>query len=171
MGEDRYLLEEGIAREIGGVSTGGQDDGTPSLDLAAGLVEVLVFDTDDSAVLLDEVGDAGLLDELDAVGLGDGEVLDGLHEGVGDGHARHLFLATVSSGEGVSSETGDEREIELELILEPLDGRCRATGEDLDEVGAEHFTGRSGGVIVECLDRVLDAKLWVLKESVRRTTR
>lgn len=159
---DRYLLEEGIAGEISGVSTGGQDNGTPGLDLAAGLVKVFILDTDDSAVLLDKVGDASLLDELDAVGLGDGEVLDSLHEGVGDGHTRHLFLTTVGSGEGMSSETGDEREIELELLLEPLDGRGRATGEDLDEVGAEHVTGGSGGVIVECLDGVLDAKLCVL---------
>lgn len=151
-GEDSYLLEEGIAGEIGGVSTGGQDDGTPGLDLAAGLVEVLVLNTDDSTVLLDEVGDASLLNELDAVGLGDGEVLDGFHEGVGDGHAGHLFLATVGSGEGVSSETGDEGEIELELILEPLNGRGRATGENLDKVGAEHVAGGSGGVIIECLD-------------------
>lgn len=157
--EDNYLLEEGVAGEISGISTGGQDDGTPGLDLVAGLVVELIFNTDDGAVLLDEVGDTSLLNELDAVGLGDGEVLDGLHEGIGDGHTGHLFLATVGSGEGVSSETGDEREIKMELFLEPLDGRGGTTGEDLDQVGAEHLTGGFCGVIVECLDRVLNAEL------------
>lgn len=159
MDEGNYLLEKRVAGEIGGISTGGQDDGTPGLNLAAGLVEELIFDTDDGAVLFDEVSDTGLLDKLDAVGLGDGEVFDSLHEGVGDGHTGHLFLATVGSREGVSSETGDEREIKPEFVLEPLDGRGGTTSEDLDQVGAEHITSRLCGVIVECLDRVLDAEL------------
>lgn len=123
---------------------------------------VLVLDTNDGAVLLDQVGNAGLLDELDTVRFRDGEVLDGLHERIGDGHAGHLFLATVGAGEGVATETRDEGQIQLELVLQPLDSRGRATSEDLDEIGAEHVTGRLGGVVIEGFDRVLDAESCIM---------
>jgi hypothetical protein len=42
----------------------------------------------------------------------------------------------------VTAETGDEGEVEVELVLEPVDGVCGATSEDLDEVVAcEVFCG------------------------------
>lgn len=153
-----YLLEEGITAEISSISSGGQNDGSPGLDLDTRLVGVLVLDTNDCAVLLDQVGDAGLLDELDTVGLRDGEILDGLHECVGDGHAGHLFLATVGAREGVATETRDQGEIQLELFLQPLDSRGRPTSEDLDKIGAEHVASGLGSIVVEGFDRVLDAE-------------
>jgi len=36
----------------------------------------------------------------------------------------------------VTAETGDKGEVEVELVLEPVDCVCGATGEDLDEVVA-----------------------------------
>ena len=47
---------------------------------------------------------AGLLDDLDTVGLVLSELLEALHQGVGDGHAGELgIVATVGSGLGVTS--------------------------------------------------------------------
>jgi hypothetical protein len=56
-------------------------------------------------------------------------------------------------------EAGNESEIEVEHILQPLDGRGRLVGEDLDEVGPRLVAGRLEGVLVELLDAVLDAVL------------
>lgn len=42
----------------------------------------------------------------------------------------------------MTAKTGDEREIEVELVLEPVDGVCGAACEDFDEVVAcEVFRG------------------------------
>ena len=36
----------------------------------------------------------------------------------------------------MTAESRDEGEVEVELVLEPVDGVCGATGEDLDQVVA-----------------------------------
>jgi hypothetical protein len=42
----------------------------------------------------------------------------------------------------VTAETGDEGEVKVELVLEPVDGVCGATSKDLDKVVAcEVFCG------------------------------
>jgi len=57
----------------------------------------------------------------------------------------------------VTAETRDEREIEVEFILEPVDSVCGATCEDFDEVVAcEVFCGFLR-VFEEDLGIVLDA--------------
>jgi len=62
----------------------------------------------------------------------------------------------VEKGEGIP-KTGNEGEIEVKDILQPLDGGGRLVCEDLDEVGAGLVAGRLEGVVVELLDAVLDA--------------
>ena len=50
----------------------------------------------------------------------------------------------------------DEGQIQVENVLQPLDGRGRLVGQYLDEVRAGLVTGRLHGIIVELLDAVLD---------------
>lgn len=56
-------------------------------------------------------------------------------------------------------ETRDKSEIEVELILEPLDSSSRLVGKDLDKVGSSLVTGRLEGIIVELLHAVGNASL------------
>lgn len=101
VGIGTVLLEERSLGEIGSVTTGGQDDGALE---GGGLAIVLVVDTSDGVAILVQAGDAGLLDNLDSVGLILGELLEALHEGVGDGHAGELgIVASVGSGLGVTT--------------------------------------------------------------------
>ena len=56
-------------------------------------------------------------------------------------------------------KTRDEGEVEVELILEPLDGSGGLVGQDLDEVGTGLVTGGLEGIIVKLLDAVGNADL------------
>jgi hypothetical protein len=56
-------------------------------------------------------------------------------------------------------ETRDEGEVEVELILEPLNGSGGLVGQDLDEVGTGLVTGGLKGVIVKLLDAVGNASI------------
>lgn len=56
-------------------------------------------------------------------------------------------------------ETRDEGEVEVELILKPLDSSSRLVGKDLDKVGSSLVTGRLEGIIVELLHAVGNASL------------
>lgn len=56
-------------------------------------------------------------------------------------------------------KTRDESEIEVELILKPLDGSSGLVGKDLDEIGTGLVTGRLEGVVVELLDAVGNASV------------
>lgn len=53
-------------------------------------------------------------------------------------------------------KTGDESEVEVKDILQPLDGSSRLVGQDLDEVRTGLVTGRLEGIVVELLDAVTD---------------
>jgi len=150
------LLQERGLGEIGGVTSGGQDDGAV---LGVSLSILLEFNADDFLSILDELLHVGLDQDLGTLVVCARDVLEHLHQGVGDGHTGESFLSTVSTGERVSSELGDERKVEGEAVLEPFDGGGRVTGEDLDELGAEQVLGRLSGIIVESLDGVLDAEL------------
>ena len=137
------LLEEGVGGEVGGVATGREDDGTIC---SVGLALVLVLDTDNSTCLvLDELGDARLLLDLDARRGALREVFETFHLGVGDDHARELSVATVCSGMGLATETSDLGEVEGELVLEPVDGIAGLTGENADKVVACEVTSLKGG--------------------------
>jgi hypothetical protein len=59
----------------------------------------------------------------------------------------------------VSTETGDEGKVEIEDILQPLDGSGGLVGQDLDQLGTGLVTGGLEGIFVELLDTVLDAKI------------
>ena len=83
--------------------------------------------------------------------------LQGLHQRVRDGHARELLLAAVRAGLRVAAEAGHEGEVELEVVLEPLDARAGLVAQHLGEVlTAGAATER---VRDEDLRRVRDARV------------
>lgn len=101
-GVGSVLLEERALTEIGGITTGSEDDGAVD---GEGLALVLSLDTADDVALLDEVNNAGLLGDLDTVGLGLGELLESLHQSVCDGHAGKLgIVTTVGTGLRVTTD-------------------------------------------------------------------
>ena len=116
-----------------------------------------ILDANDSIAVLDEFGDIGLLENLNALRHCDGKVLNALELSVCDDHTGELSATAVCALLRVTAKTGDEGEVEVELILEPVDGVCGATGEDLDEVVAcEVFCGFLG-VFEEYLGVVLNS--------------
>lgn len=99
-----------------------------------GLAVLLVDDTNNRITILQQTGDSGLLEDLDTVGLGNSKVLQTLHLGVGDNHARELRATTVCARLGVSTETRHLGEIKLELLLQPVDSIARPVSKDVDKV-------------------------------------
>lgn len=65
----------------------------------------------------------------------------------------------LTGGELNIPETRDEGEIEVELILKPLDSSSGLVGKNLDKVGSSLVTGRLESIIVELLDAVGNARL------------
>lgn len=121
------------------------------------LALVGVLDADDSIAVLDEFGDIGLFENLNALGQCDGEVLDALELCVCDDHTGELSATAVCALLRVTAETGNEGEVKVELVLEPMDGVCGATGEDLNKVVAcEVFCGFLR-VVEEYLGVILNA--------------
>lgn len=148
------LLEERVRGEVGSVTASGEDDRAVFL---VGLAAHLELATNDLLAVGggEKTGDAGLLEDAHVGGLALGEVLEHLHQSVGDGHARELLSTTVGTGLGVATETRDEREVDAELLHDPLDGRGRVVGKDLGQGGDDEVTSRAGRVLVEDVDRVL----------------
>ncbi|KAI6760657.1 hypothetical protein HG530_009517 [Fusarium avenaceum] len=158
-GHDHLLaITSSVCAVCGGeaVATGSKDDGAAEVnDLAV----VLVLDTSDLVTLLVKLGDAGLLDDLDAAGFAFGKLLEALHQGVGDGHTRELGIVSSVGGKLNIPETRDEGEVEVELVLEPLNGGGGLVSQDLDEVRTSLVTGRLEGIIVKLLDAIGDASV------------
>ena len=95
------LLEKGVFCEVGSVTTSGQDDGTVERSLLA--VEG-ICDTGSAVALGVDLGDLGLLDQLDTVGLLLGKLFESLHQSICDGHTGELcVVTTVGSGLGVTT--------------------------------------------------------------------
>lgn len=101
------------------VGEGGREGERKDLELLA----VLLVDaaSDGASGVSEEAGDAGLGDDAGALGALLADLLELLHEGVGDGHAGETLLAAVGAGLGVATEAGEEGEIEVEAVLEPVD--------------------------------------------------
>ena len=64
----------------------------------------------------------------------------------------------MCTGLRVAAETRDEGEIEVENVLQPLDGGGGLVGEDFDEFWSCEITGGFEGIVVELLYAVLDAE-------------
>jgi len=151
------LLEQRGVAKVSGVTTGGQNDDTVD---GLGLAVQSVGNTGDVVAVPVNASDIGLLDDLDTAGLGIGKFLKTLHQGIGDSHTGELgIVTTVCARLAVTTQTGDESEVEVEDILQPLNGGSGLVGKDLDQVGAGLVPSRLEGVLVELLDAVLDAEL------------
>ena len=74
----------------------------------------------------------------------------------------------MSSLVRVSTETGDLRKIESKLVLQPVDGISRATGEDLDQVISSEITSLRGerlGISSGSTERKLGCQAKIAEES------
>ena len=67
---------------------------------------------------------------------------------------KYIYISRVNT-----PQTRNQGKVEVEDILEPLDGRSRLVGQDLDQVGTSLVSRGLEGVLVELLDAVLDAKI------------
>lgn len=56
-------------------------------------------------------------------------------------------------------QTRDQRQVEVEDILQPFYGRGGLVCQDLNEVWTGQISGRLQGILVEGLDAVLDAQV------------
>lgn len=165
------LLQQRVLCEVGSVATGRENDWA----LECGLLAVEgVCDTSGAVALGVDRGDLGLLDELNALRLCLGQLLESLHQSVCDGHTGELgIVATVSSGLGVSTvgllvvvemssrmanvpQPRNERQVEVEDIHQPLNGSGGLVGQDLDQIRPRLVSRRLECVIVELLDAVAD---------------
>ena len=100
-GVGAVLLQERGVAEVGSITTGGQNDGAVDREI---LAVVLVGNTGDLVAILVQAGNAGLLDDGDTLRLGLGELLQTLHERIGNGHTGELgIVATVRTGLGVTT--------------------------------------------------------------------
>ena len=88
------LLEQRAAGEIGGIPTGGENDGSIGLLL---LPLVFVFDTNDCFAILEYTSDIRLLEDLDPVWDLGCQILNLLELGIGNDHSGELGTTTVST--------------------------------------------------------------------------
>ena len=56
-------------------------------------------------------------------------------------------------------EPRNQSQVEVEDILQPLDGSSRLVGQDLDQIGASLVPRRLEGIFVELLDAILDPEI------------
>jgi hypothetical protein len=149
------LSQQASLGKVGGITTRGENDRTI---LLLGLTFIVEFDTDDGFTFLDELGHGSLFENLDAVGDLDRQIFETLQLSIGDDHTGELGTTAVGALLRVATETRDFGEVEVELGLEPVDGRSRVACEDADEVVACEILCGLLGVVEEDLGRVLNAK-------------
>jgi len=131
------FLQQGVRGEVGGITAGGQDDGT-----IGGLRFSTkgVLNTDDGSTILDELGDTSFLLDDDAFGVANREVLEAFHLSICNNlcrrpasvtgatqrnkdmgsvahHSGKLSIATVGSRLTVTTKSGNLGKVELELVL------------------------------------------------------
>jgi hypothetical protein len=153
------LLQQGVFGEVGSITTSGQDDRAIG---GLGLSTKGVLDTNDDRTILDELGDASLLLDDDALGVADREVLKTLHLSVCDDlykrsasvagmtrgkhmrlvahHAGELSITTVGSWLTVTTKSSNLGKVELELVLQPVDSISGTASQDGDKIVAGEVT-------------------------------
>ena len=142
-----------------------QNDGTLKLNLLS--VGILILNTSDLVVSsAQERLDVSLVTDLSDLRSLLDDLLELLHQGIGDSHTRELFLTTVSTGGRVTSETSNQRQIKSETGLQPLDGTSRVVSQDTDQLRADKITGRTSSIIVEQFRGVLLRLKALRRESV-----
>merc|ERR1711937_1008908 len=82
------------------------------------------------AFIADELGHCRLVNDLCAVGLLC-KLFKGLHQSICDCHPWEALFAAVCTWHGVTTKTGQKRQVKLKLVTEPINARARLIAEDL----------------------------------------
>src|SRR5687767_10443177 len=61
------------------------------------------------------------------------DLLELLHQRIGDGHAWETLLATMCAWVGVATKTRHQRQIQAEAVDQPLDSRCTVANQHLGQ--------------------------------------
>mmetsp|Transcript_22588 Transcript_22588/g.50540 ORF Transcript_22588/g.50540 Transcript_22588/m.50540 type:complete len:412 (+) Transcript_22588:278-1513(+) len=125
------LGQEGVVAKVGTEAAAAEDDRP---ELLAAFARLLILAAHHAARVHDELVDTSLVDDLRPVGsLGD--LLEGLHERIGDCHPGEALLAAVRPGHRVPAKAGNEGKVQLELVDKPIDTRARLVAEHLGDLG------------------------------------
>mmetsp|Transcript_51479 Transcript_51479/g.112858 ORF Transcript_51479/g.112858 Transcript_51479/m.112858 type:complete len:363 (+) Transcript_51479:193-1281(+) len=127
------LAQERIGGEIRAKSASGQDDWSEDLDLGT---LALVFHTNDCAVVGNQVGGAGLSDDLSHVSTGVLlNLLNHLDQSIGDSHSRKTLFASVGPGCRVPAKSGNQGQVKRKGVHQPIHGRARFMNKYLGNLG------------------------------------
>mmetsp|Transcript_20168 Transcript_20168/g.41305 ORF Transcript_20168/g.41305 Transcript_20168/m.41305 type:complete len:231 (+) Transcript_20168:752-1444(+) len=113
------LGQQGVIAKVGTEATAAEDDRP---ELLAAFARLLILAAHHAARVHDELVDTSLVDDLRPVG-GLGDLLEGLHERIGDCHPGEALLAAVRPGHGMPAKARHEGEVQLKLVDEPVDTR------------------------------------------------
>merc|ERR1719473_1655397 len=114
------LREVSVRREIGAEASRAHDDRAV---LLVGHACLLVLAANDRLAVAEEAEHPRLVDDASAV-RGLRNLLEALHERVRDRHPREALSATVRALLRVTAETSNQRQVEVELLDEPLNARA-----------------------------------------------
>jgi len=152
------LFQQRVFSEVGSVTAGGQDDRAVG---GLGFPADGILNTDNCGTILDNLGDASLLFDDDALGVADREVLKTFHLSVRNDlrkrsvsmkgmtqrgkssvahHAGELGVAAVGSRLTVTTKSSNLGKVELELVLQPVDSISGTASQDGDKIVAGEVT-------------------------------
>ena len=125
------LGQQRVRREVRAEATARKNHGSVLLH---GLSAKLVLTTDDSTSrVLDELVDARLADNLGLRVAGVlRDLLQHLDEGVRDRHTRKALRTTMRARLRVAAKASNQRQVQPEVVHEPLDIRARVLAENLE---------------------------------------
>merc|ERR1719453_235748 len=124
------LGEQRIGSEVCAIASRGKDH-WPKLLVHRACLPVLA--SNDSIAIHDQLENVCLGDDASAVGLF-GDFLAHLDQSVSDRHARETFFATVGARHGVAAEASKEREIQVELVHQPIHICAAVCAKDLSNL-------------------------------------
>mmetsp|Transcript_13802 Transcript_13802/g.36924 ORF Transcript_13802/g.36924 Transcript_13802/m.36924 type:complete len:514 (-) Transcript_13802:112-1653(-) len=128
------LRQQGVLREVSAEATGGQDHRAVLLLVLAALLvgqahaaaRGRVHQQGVGARLRDDAGTVRLLRDL----------LEHLDQGIGDGHAREALRAAVRARHGVSAQACEQRQVQVELLHQPVNVGTAVAAEHLHDLRA-----------------------------------
>merc|ERR1719217_63693 len=121
------LREVSVSREIGSESSRAHDHRAV---LLVGHARLLVLAANDRLAVAEEVEHPRLVDDARAVRRFR-NLLKALHQRVRDRHPREALRATVRALLRVTAETSNQRQVQVELLDEPLNARTRLVAHHL----------------------------------------
>mmetsp|Transcript_35759 Transcript_35759/g.77247 ORF Transcript_35759/g.77247 Transcript_35759/m.77247 type:complete len:277 (+) Transcript_35759:266-1096(+) len=139
--------QQGVGPKVRAEAARGQNHGAKLLHHLSSLS---VLTSHHIAAVLEQFEDLSLRNDPGTVGLLR-HLLQHLDQGIGDGHSRETLLATVGAGSGMSTQSGQQRHVKIELVHQPVHIRStvatehfhqlRLLGATLQGVGGEELDG------------------------------